>query len=92
MANVKNLVFDLTATQVELLPENARRIHALFVNNSDAVCWLMLGTEAVANWGIRLNADGGSYEINFFQNPYRGKVYGVSSGVTKRLMVTEVSY
>lgn len=85
-----NLGLDLTATSQMVLSDNLRRYYALLVNDSDTVCYLMLGSEAVANRGIRLNAAGGSYEINL-QNPWTGEIHAVSGGVNKRLTVLELS-
>ena len=81
---------DLTATQAKVLPANPVRKHALFVNDSDAIAYLSLGSPAAANQGIRLNASGGSYELNV-TNLYHGDIYAISVGATKRLCITEVS-
>ncbi len=70
------------------LAANVDRTYALFVNDSDTNIYLRLGEAAVANEGIRLNANGGSYEINL-QNLYRGAVYAIASSADKNLMVTE---
>jgi len=73
-----------------ILGRNTYRRHALLVNDSDAVIYLNLGSTAVANEGIRVNASGGSYEINL-DNAYFGEVHAVATGAAKKLMVTEVS-
>jgi len=91
MQRVLLLNIDLDGTQRKVLPENLTRRSALFVNDSDSVCYLCLGSPAVANQGIRINASGGSYEITPF-NLFTGDVYAISTGVTKRLMITEVSH
>lgn len=79
---------NLTATQQELLPSNPQRNYALLVNDSDSVAYISLGIPAAANTGIRLNANGGSYEINAI-NLFKGAIYGLSTAATKKLMVTE---
>ena len=81
----------LTATQEQISPVNPARRYLLIVNDSDTVAYLALGIPAVANQGIRLNASGGSYEINF-TNPFTGAIHAISLGATKKLMVTEISY
>lgn len=48
-------------TSTEALAANSGRIAALFVNDSIQTIWIMIGATAVANEGIRLNANGGSY-------------------------------
>lgn len=85
-----HLSFDLTATQQKILDENPSRIYAIFVNDSDTVAYLSLGEEAAANKGIRINAAGGSYEINL-TNPFTGRIYAISLGAAKRLNVMESS-
>ena len=45
------------------LAANSSRKYALFVNDSSNVMYLNLGGTAAANTGIRINADGGSYEM-----------------------------
>lgn len=80
----------LTTTQERILGDNGKRRMALFVNDSDSVAYLGLGIPAEANKGIRVNASGGSYEINL-TNPFFGEVYAVSTGVTKVMLITEVS-
>lgn len=79
---------NLTTTQEEVLGENPERRYALLVNDSDSDAYIALGIPAVANTGIRLNAGGGSYEINA-TNLYTGRIYAISTGATKKLMITE---
>lgn len=88
MPRAVHLNVNLTTTQAKILVENPLRSYALLVNDSDSVAYISLGVEAAANQGIRLNASGGSYEINS-TNKFAGEIYGISTGVTKRLMVTE---
>jgi len=52
-----------TATGVALAASGARR-YALFINDSDTTVYLMIAASAVANQGIRLNPNGGSYEMS----------------------------
>ncbi len=57
-----------------LLVASSGRVYAAFVNDSANPVYLsMNGAAAVANAGLRLNAGGGSYEINQF-NQYIGQV------------------
>ncbi|MCK9598989.1 MAG: hypothetical protein M0R06_08120 [Sphaerochaeta sp.] len=46
------------------LAANGDRKYALFINDSDETIYLGIGTDAVANEGVRLNASGGSYEMS----------------------------
>lgn len=52
-------------TTTEILAAVTNRVSATFVNDSDETIYLAVGVDAVMNQGIRLNANGGSYEINF---------------------------
>jgi len=90
MEKAVHLSMNLNTTQEKILGSNPQRRYVLLVNDSDSVAYIGLGVTAVANQGIRLNANGGSYEINL-TNPFHGEIYGVSAGVTKRLTITEIS-
>lgn len=83
-----HLAPDLTTTSSRVLGVNLVRKYALLVNDSDSVAYLSLGASAEANKGIRLNAQGGSFEINA-TNLWTGEIYAISVGVTKRLTITE---
>jgi hypothetical protein len=85
---VLHLVKLLTATQEKILDNNPARRYCLLVNDSDSVCYIKLGVPAAANEGIRLNASGGSFEINT-TNLWSGEIYAISTGASKRLMITE---
>lgn len=47
-----------------IIAANASRAGAVFVNDSPNVIYLRVGDTAVLNEGIRLNPNGGAYEIN----------------------------
>ena len=51
-------------TSTEALAVNGGRVSALFVNDSTQTIWIAINQTAVANEGIRLNANGGSYYIS----------------------------
>jgi len=62
-----------------------QRHYAVIVNDSDTVIYLKLGGAAVLNAGIRLNANGGSYTIDF-SNRYNGAVNAIHGATgTKRV-------
>lgn len=81
---------DLTTADVLILGKNPGRVSAIMSNDSDTICYIALAVPAVANQGIRLNANGGTYEINS-TNPWFGEIHAISVGATKRLTITEVS-
>jgi len=75
----------------DILAANTSRKAALFINDSDTVIYLGVeGNAAVANDGIRLNANGGSYYISSENgNLTTPKVTGISSAASKNVLVTE---
>jgi len=83
-----DLKLTLAVTQQQVLPENPQRVYALLVNDSAAVIYLAMGGPAEVNRGIRLNASGGSYEINL-TNPWHGSIHAVATAGTPALLVQE---
>ena len=78
------------ATTTEALASNANRLYALFINDSNEVIYLKLGAAAVLNQGIRLNANGGSYEMSkLLGNLYTGAINGICASGGKTLLVLE---
>lgn len=55
---------DVQKASTEVLAAQPSRVNVLLVNDSDTVIYLMFGADAVLKEGIRLNAEGGSYEIS----------------------------
>ncbi len=76
------------STSTTVLSANANRNFAVFVNDSDTAIYLSFSSTAVLNEGIRLNANGGLYEINLM-NLYKGPVTAICSVAGKNLTVTE---
>ncbi len=66
----------VAVTTTQILPKNSGRVYAVIVNDSDESIYIGLGVDAVLNKGIRLNANGGSIEIDGEQ-PFRGAVNGI---------------
>ncbi len=78
-----------TASGAVLAANTARR-YALIVNDSDTNIYLKVGSAAVANQGIRLNANGGSYEMIAGINLMTGAINSIHAGTgNKVLLVTE---
>ena len=78
---------DSTDASTLVVATSSERQYLAIVNdsaNTVYICLTMLGCDG--NTGIRLNANGGSYEINQ-ENLYTGPVYGSASS-TSRLTVT----
>lgn len=88
-ANADNKSSSIGTGSTEVLVRNTKRNFASFVNDSDAVIYLSLGSAAVLNKGIRLNASGGSFELDT-NNLYLGAIYAIHGGSgNKNLCVVE---
>ncbi len=72
----------------EALAENQRRVNAIFVNDSDETIYLARGNAAVVGSGIRLNANGGWFEIDE-NNMFKGAVNAIATGADANLTVSE---
>ncbi len=80
----------MTGTTATVLASNGGRKYALIVNDGTINCYLNLGSTAVANEGIRVNANGGSYEMSRnIGNLYTGAINGILVSGTATLLVTE---
>ncbi len=67
---------------------NGHRVNAVFVNDSDQVIYISRGNAAVIGDGIRLNPNGGSYEIDD-TNLWRGAVNAICALGDANLCVSE---
>ncbi len=67
---------------------NPARVNAVFVNDSDETIYLARGNAAVVGSGIRLNANGGSYEIDS-GNLFVGIINAIATGADANLTVSE---
>jgi hypothetical protein len=69
---------------------NTNRKSALFVNDSDETIYLSIGGTAVMNTGIRLNPNGGSYEMTQENgNLSTAIIKAICTSGSKTLLVTE---
>ena len=88
--NETHAAITCTSTTGEALAENGGRISALFVNDGSDTIWIAINQAAVANEGIRLNANGGSYYIADYQgNLDRDEVNCITASASIVLLVTE---
>ncbi len=79
----------VTTASTLVAQANPGRRYASFVNDSDTVIYIALGSFASVNSGIRLNAQGGSYMIDVL-NPYSGDIAAIHGGTgNKVLLVVE---
>lgn len=79
----------LGTTSLQLLPLNANRLQATFVNtHASNKIFLHYGTTAEINKGITLMPNGGSYEINA-ENPYQGVISAIASAASTPMTYME---
>lgn len=86
-----------STSPIRILNANYNRIYALIVNDSDTAMYIYpvnfsststASTTVIAGRGIRLNANGGSYEIDV-NNTYVGEVWLATSTAGKNVLVSE---
>ena len=80
----------LTTTSAEVLAANRQRKYALLVNDGTVDAYVFLGGTAVANQGVRINANGGSFEMSeLMGNLYKGVINGILAAGTATMLITE---
>ncbi len=82
---------DVTTTSTEVLAANTVRRWALIINDSDVVVYCKVGLAAVLNEFLRLNANGGSFEISNALENYNSAAINCIHGGTgnKVILVAE---
>ena len=82
----------VTGTTQAALALNHERVYAMFQNDSDLTIYLRLGEDAIDTQGIRLNANGGSYEISDrLGNLFAGAVNAIAAGGSNNLLILEAT-
>lgn len=76
---------NVTTGSATLVPPNRLRSALFMVNDSDAIIYLGLGRPAVLNRGIRLNASGGSMEINR-TNLFKGAINAIHGSTGNKVL------
>ena len=88
--NETHAAISCTSSTGEALALNGGRVAALFVNDGTSTIWIAINQAAVANEGIRLNANGGSYYMDVNDNNIdREAVNCITASATVILLVTE---
>jgi hypothetical protein len=74
----------ITADAQILATSTTKRLYAVVCNDSANVVYLSINEDAaaVANLGIRLNANGGCWEMLATENPYDGAIRAVASSAS----------
>jgi hypothetical protein len=75
--NASNFEVTIGSTSTEIKAANESRKMLALVNNSDVNIFISLGSAAVMNSGIRLNANGGN--IVLASPVYMGSVFGIAA-------------
>lgn len=82
-----NFAVTVGSTSTLIRSANAARKLLVLVNDSDVVLYVSLGSAAVMNEGIRLNANGGNIVL---ENPiYTGDIYAICSAGGKTIVGVE---
>lgn len=90
--SVAHTTASCTSTSGAALATNAGRIAALFINDGAETIWIRIGEASVANEGIRLNANGGSYFMsNVYYNVDQEAVNCITAAGTAVVLVVEWS-
>ena len=61
--NVTHTAVNVTTSSTEVIAAKTMRGFLLIVNDSDTTLYCKVGASAVVNEGIRINANGGSFEM-----------------------------
>lgn len=81
---------EIGTDSTNVLDSNDTRIYLLLTNDSDEAIYIKFGAAAALNEGIRLNANGGSYEISPANaNLYQGVINAICTSGSKKLLVCE---
>jgi len=78
------------STSTKVLDVSGDRDWVIIVNDSDEAVYLGMATAAALNKGIRLNANGGSLEIDF-ECPFIGEINAICTSGNKNLCVFQKS-
>lgn len=78
------------ATSTQVIAADGNRDYILIVNNSDETIYIVLGETAKMNYGIRINANGGSLELSRRNtNMFLGNINAICDSGNKDLLITE---
>ena len=88
VATMPSSVATVGTTSVQVLASLGTRVYAQLINDSDSAVYLAFGEAAVTNQGVRLNAKGGIYEVNWY-NLWRGAINAITTGANKKLSTVD---
>lgn len=88
--NPTHTTASMTTASGTVLAANLARRYAIVVNDGAVDVYIKLGATAVANDGIRINANGGSYTLSpIYGNLFHGVINGITASGTATVLVTE---
>jgi hypothetical protein len=78
-------------TTTAALAASAYRTYVLLINDSDEAIYIKIGAAAVLNEGIRINANGGTFEMSQANhNLCSGAINAICTSGSKKLLVTSM--
>lgn len=84
---ITNTSVTVGTTSTLVLAEAAGRLLVTLTNDSNETIYISLNAAAVMNKGIRINANGGMYELNQ-NNLYKVAIYAICASGGKNLCIT----
>lgn len=90
LSSASHTAVTIGSTTTPVLSANPKRRYVILINDSNEEIYIALGATATKNTGIRINANGGSFEMSRgIGNLYLGEIAGVSTSGNMTLLVTE---
>lgn len=83
-------VVTVGTTNTSVVASNYDRNYLLLVNDGTEAIYISFGANAALNTGIRLNAEGGNYEMGRgYGNIFQGAINAICTSGGMKLLVTE---
>lgn len=91
LRKINSVSFDVTTSSQLVLAANELRKFCILINDSSENIYIKFGSAASLNNGIRISANGFSYEIDN-TNLWVGDIYAIHGGSgNKKLLIEEFS-
>lgn len=88
--NLTHTTASMTTSSGAVIATSLSRRYLLVVNDGSVDVYIKLGATAVANQGIRINANGGSFEMSpAHGNLFYGEINGITATGTATVLVTQ---
>lgn len=81
----RDLTTAVATTTTRVCEVNKHRTALFLTNDSDTIIYLAFGRAAVLNLGIRLNAAGGSLELNK-DSLFKGEIHAIHGGAGTKIL------